>query len=144
MSDNTALTLAQRRVQAYASESDDLMKRHAEAMECRDCEDFLRKGIETHNLLRSVEKVVRESDCEGISEFSPEAQDELDALYVSWLKPCEFAELWIASLRERGYTPDNLDEFRKACVIARDTVESRDWQLAVTESREVSSAEEPW
>ena len=144
MSDNLALSLARIRVHAYADASGELMKQHAEAMECRDCEDFLKMGIEAYQWLQRAEDTMREADYAGIFEFTRETRETLDTLYVAWLKPCEFAEKWIASLNNRSYFPDNLSKFRDACERAQESVQNRDWQNRATNTRVLGTAEESW
>lgn len=144
MSENLALKIAHRRVHAYADESDELMQRHAEAMECRNCEAFLKMGIDAFKWVRRAEETIREADYEGISELTPEVQKALDLLYTAWMNPCEFAERWILSLANRGYVPENLEKFRNACEEAEGTIERRNWQRKATAARALNSAEEAW
>jgi hypothetical protein len=144
MAENLALTLAHRRVHAYADESDELIRRHAEAMECHDCEDFLKKGIDAFKWLRRAEETVREADYEGIRETTPEIQESLALLYAAWMTPCEFAERWISSLAMRGYTPGNVEKFRSACEEAEETLQRRSWQSRANAARALNSAEEEW
>jgi hypothetical protein len=144
MSDNMILNLAHHRVHAYAEQSDVLMRQHAEAMECRDCEVFLQRGIDANKWLRCAEESMREADKEGIFTFSQEIQDTLDALYLAWINPCEFAERWIQSLAERGYQPENRDDFRRACEETKDLLERRDWQKKAANARVLSTSKEPW
>lgn len=144
MADNLALMIAHRRVHAYADESDRLMQRHAEAMECRDCEEFLKKGMDAFKWLRCAEETMREADYEGLYEMTAEVRSALDRLSAAWLTPCEFAETWISSLAERGYAPDNLKEFRETCEEAEDLVQRRHWQNQATAMRALNSAEEVW
>lgn len=144
MSKNILLSVASKRVHSYIGESDDLMGRHSQAMECRDCEDFLKHGIDTFKWLHSAEKFLREADYQGISEFDREVQESLKRLYIEWLRPCEFAEKWIASLEKRGLRPDNLKLFRDTCDQVRDIVQRRDWQNRATHARVLSTAKEDW
>lgn len=144
MADNLALIIARRRVHDYATESHELMQNHAEAMECRDCEDFLAKGIDAFKWLRNAEDTMREADYQGVFEFSEPIQQALDALYEMWLVPCRFADTWIESIAARGYVPDNLKKFREACEEADYTVQHRDWKKKATKARVSSSAEEEW
>ena len=141
MADNLALRLAQRRVHSYA---DEVLQHHAHAMECRDCELFLQKGIDAHRWLSQAEETMRESDAEGIFSFSREMQDALGTLYQTWLGPCAFAEQWIDDLLKRNFHPDNLEDFRRVCDEVRDIVERQDWQTRTRKSRIIHHAEESW
>ena len=110
-----ALRIARERVGRYRDESDDLMRRHAEAIDCRDCEDFLQLGIEAFNWLGRADQTIRQEVFAGRLEHDPEVDSALAALYSEWLKPCGYAEHWVAVQRERGFRVDNLEEFRKCC-----------------------------
>jgi hypothetical protein len=144
MTGNLVLNLAHRRVRAYSEETDRLIGDHHEAMHCRDCEDFLQNGIDTLLRIRRAEETLREADYEGIFAFDAATRSAVGALYRTWLQPCEFAETWIAELREMGHVPDNLDEFRAACEFAKDAVAQVDWQERATRARALTSSEEPW
>lgn len=144
MTENLTLRIAQNRVRAYTDESDDLMKRHEEAMECCDCEDLLQIGIDAHKWLRRAEDTMREAVYLGLFEFTHEVKETLDILYAAWLEPCEFAEKWILFLDKREYIPDNLAAFRNACEKVEDTLQHRDWQNLATSTRASSEAEEVW
>ena len=144
MSDNLALMIARRRVQAYKNESDELVQRHAEVRESRDCEAFLAQGVEAFKWLKNADDTMRKADYQGVFEFSRDLRQAVDLLYQAWLIPCEFAESWIASLANRGYAPDNLSRFRSACEEAEFIVQQRDWQNAATASRVLASSEEEW
>ena len=135
MSNNLTLSMARKRVREYAAETDSLMANHAEAMECRDCEEWLKRGIDAQFWLCRAEEIMRAADEDGLCEFDTEMRRALDCLYEMWLRPCEFAETWIASLATRGYTPDNLGEFRDACDMARDIVERRHWKNVAGNAR---------
>lgn len=113
-------------------------------MECRDCEDFLRKGVESARFLRIAENIFRDADYRGISPFDDDIRSAIESLYVAWFNPCDFAEKWIADLGARGYTPDNVATFRQACEEMRDAIERKDWLSHATNARVVSLAEEPW
>lgn len=99
------------------------MARHAEATECRDCEDFLRMGIEAFDWLARADEAIRSAVYSGAMAFDPECDSTLAALYSEWLKPCEYAERWIAIQQNRGFHVDNLEEFRRCCQEARAIVE---------------------
>ena len=110
--DNLALRTARKHVQNYSYESDDLMLRHAEAIDCRDCEDLLQLGIDAFKWLGRADRVIRSAVYRGLAEYDPSLDVALAALYAEWLKPCTFAEGWIAQQEQRGFRVDNLAEFR--------------------------------
>jgi hypothetical protein len=144
MPNDVLLELARRRIEAYAGETCELMRRHAEAMACRDCEDFLRLGIDAHKWLRRAEETLREAAYEGLLDFGPELHAAIDALNDAWLQPCEFAERWIAALAAGGYFPENLNEFQAACESVRDRAERRDWQVRASRPRVLHATDEDW
>jgi hypothetical protein len=144
MRDNILLRLAHLRVHDYADESTDLMKRHEDAMECRDCEDFLKKGIAASKFLRMTDDIFREADAKGLASYDDEIRNAVQSLYVAWFNPIESVENWVQYLAARDYVPDNLEEFRKTCEEMRELSERRDWQARATSSRVLSSAEESW
>ena len=138
---NFVLDIATRRVHRYA---DDLMRDHAQAMECRDCEEHLQQGIDAYKWLRRAEETLREADYEGILTFSKDLEMAIDTLYKAWLGPAEHAERWIKALRQKGYTPDNLNDFREICEDVKEIVGGREWGSKATKARASASAVEPW
>jgi hypothetical protein len=140
-SQSIAFKSARRHVRFYARQSQ-LMERHEEAMECRDCEDFLQLGIDALKWLQRAEEELRLSVYSGERLNSVELSDGLDRLYHVWLMPVHSAEQWIAAQAARGYTPDNIHEFRHACEQAREIVENRDWSRVSECSRSIQPAED--
>ena len=91
------------------------MLRHAEAIDCRDCEDLLQLGIDAFKWLGRADRVIRSAVYRGLAEYDPSLDVALAALYAEWLKPCTFAEGWIAQQEQRGFRVDNLAEFPSSC-----------------------------
>ena len=110
--DTLSYRVACRHVDLFADESE-LMKQHFEAMECRDCEDFLQLGIDAFRWLVRADEIIRSNVYQQKADYDPELDQALETLFVRWLEPSEFANEWIASLLSREFTPDNLDQFRK-------------------------------
>jgi hypothetical protein len=144
ISNNVALDLARHRVQAYADESVGLMAQHTEAMDCRDCEDFLKLGVDAFQWLTRADDMLSAAAHDGLLDFTPELRAALGELYESWLRPCDAAERWIATLEQAGFTPEHLAEFRAACEVARNNVERQQWQEVTARARQTASADEPW
>ena len=144
MSDNLTLAVARNRIRQYADESAELMQHHAEAMECRDGEEFLQRGIEALHWLIRAEEVMRAADADGLWPFDPNVRGVVDQLYVAWLEPKDFAERWISSLEHRGLIPDNVRAFRAACELCSDMAERRDWMALTANIREQCFAAEDW
>lgn len=111
--DFLAFKTAEQHVHSYADTSSDLMAKHAEAMDCRDCEAFLQIGIDAFDWLMRADRVIRMAIYRGDRDFDPKIEDALRLLCKLWLKPCEFAKQWIALQQQKGYDIDNLAEFRR-------------------------------
>lgn len=109
--DLLAVRNAKQHVQSYAQEFD-VMACHKEAMDCRNCESFLQMGIDAFEWMIRADRAVRMAIYRGDKDFDPDFEVAMSELCKSWLKPCEFAESWIAIQLERGYEIDNLSEFR--------------------------------
>ncbi|MBW3538844.1 MAG: hypothetical protein KY476_01100 [Planctomycetes bacterium] len=139
MSDNLVLRLARHRLQEYADDAE-LMRQHAEAVECRDCEEFLQAGIDTFRFLRTAEELLREADWRGLHPMTPETREALHFLYAAWVEPCEDTKCWIRILSERGFKPDNADEFNRVSDEAHELLERSDWQRRATHARVLASA----
>ncbi len=114
---------ASRHVRRYTNESEDLMRRHAEAIDCRDCEDFLQLGIDAFDWLNRADESIRRAILNGRAEYDPKAERTLLEMYARWLRPCEHAERWIAVQAKRGFHVDNSGRFRECCVDVRAIVE---------------------
>jgi hypothetical protein len=113
--DYLAFRNAQKHVQSYSQESQDVMARHAEAMDCRNCEAFLQMGIDAFEWLMRADRAFRMAVYRGEKEYDPENEKSLRNLCKNWLGPCDVAEQWIETQLTRGYEIDNLVEFRE-CV----------------------------
>ena len=121
---DSSLLIAEQRVRAY-SERDALMEQHAQAVNCRDCEDLLQCGIEAHQWLRKADETLREAARAGF-DVGEEAREALDLLYRTWLRPCEHAERRIREQQELGFTVAHLDRFRDACEFVRRQVRKQE------------------
>jgi hypothetical protein len=113
-------------------------------MECRDCEDWLWKGINSLRQLVDAETLMRNADSEGLLDFDDELRGGLDAIYRVWLGTCAGADKWIESLNSRGLVPDNINEYRKSCEEAKSIVESRQWTNIARTARVTNSSKESW
>ncbi|MFO1019106.1 MAG: hypothetical protein U0903_00175 [Planctomycetales bacterium] len=144
MSENVALKLAEVCIHEYADESRDAWKDHAEAMNCRDCEEFLQKGINAFKFLRYAEEVMRQADYRGIEPFTGDLRETVGRLYRAWFGPCEMAEQWIETLGGQGYFPENLKAFREACDQVQEIVDQQEWHVRAAHARNLRSSDEPW
>lgn len=122
--DLLAMRTAKKHVDNYVHEHNSVMQRHYEAMDCRDCEDFLKLGIDAFNWVINADCRLRIAVGEGAVDDADELEEMLEELCKGWLAPCDFAEAWIARLDSKKYVPDNLDEFRKCCERMKGIVKS--------------------
>jgi hypothetical protein len=110
--DYLALRNAKNHVHSYNEESQDLMQRHTEAIDCLNCEAFLQMGIDAFDWIIRADRVIRLAIYRGDREFDPTTEAALHELCKNWLLPCKFAESWIAIQQQRGYEISNLSQFR--------------------------------
>ena len=128
--ESLALRTARNRIRDYQDESTDLMNKHAEAMDCRDCEAFLQLGIDAFRWLARADEMIRASVYGSVREYDSELDVAIATLYAEWLRPCDFAEAWIARQEERQFRVDNLEEFCRCCSEVRAIVEANEGLLA--------------
>ncbi len=109
-----ALRTARKHVQNFERESTAavVMQEHHDAMECRNCEDFLQLGIDAFHWVMNADCRMRVAVSEGDVAADDSFELLLLALCSQWLVPCAFAEQWIARLEADGFKLDNAEEFR--------------------------------
>lgn len=105
---------------------DAVMRDHLEAMDSFDCQETLDRGIQALAWLERAEQTVVSAEEDCLVEYSPVVHELIDRLYRTWLNPCHQAEAWATRVLERGYSIDNLPEFRKSCARARTWIENAD------------------
>ena len=120
MSSDLSFELAQKHTQSFA---ENVLHEHHDAMQCRDCEEMLEAGITAFKWIVIAEKVLREADQNGIMDLTLETENAITALWEYWIKPVEKAEQLIAQTLEKGFVPDNMNEFRNVKTIAIETFE---------------------
>lgn len=103
---------ARKTVREFAEHSS-VIRDHHDAMECRDCEDFLERGIHAFESLIRADQFFRLAVAEGSLEYDPVIEDALEKLFRVWLDPCDRAYKWVDSLHQRGLEIDNLDTFKR-------------------------------
>ncbi len=142
--ETVALKAAQEQVDFYSSQTSELLSRHDEAMECRDCEDLLELGIGAFKWISRAEESWRSKIYDGEAAFDSETDKALTTLYEAWLRSYECAEQNIGAQIQRGYYPDNLDKFRACCEEVRDIVEQRALAEAARQTRLNCPDENSW
>lgn len=125
-----ALRTAQLHVSNYEAESA-LMAAHQETLECLDCEAFLELGIDAFNWLLKATKVVRTVALREESDSIERAEASLRTSRKAWLGPCDLAEKWATVQLERGFSIENLEQFRNCVLIMRQIVADDDRRDAV-------------
>lgn len=126
---NFALRTARRRVDDFANQLA-VIRQSREAMECRDCEDYLQLGIDAFNWLKRAndqwEEAKSDFDSENRRDISIEMADQaIRQLYFVWLRSSEEAKKRINVQVGRGYVVDNRDEFESCVEQVREIVEQR-------------------
>jgi hypothetical protein len=110
--DSIALRVASRHVDSFGQESDLIMALHYEAMECLDCEAFLKLGIDAYQWIIDADRDFRKAICK-----SPESVDfarieaYLNELCRAWISRSEEAVERIKTQMERGHIVGNAAEF---------------------------------
>lgn len=140
------LQIARSRIEEYehASASESIAKESERAQDCMDCEEFLDKGIAALHWLERSEEVFSEASVRFDFDFSPELLEAVEALHETWLRPCDFAEKWIAKCMANGYEIRNLATFRDCCARAREWLERDSYYKQSKAAREQRFAEEAW
>jgi len=105
--------------------TEQLLKDHEEAMECRDCEDFLRLGIEAFQWLRKAHQNIQDDVYQGRSVYDAHVEHAITKLYQRWLKPYNTAERWMKNLKDQGFELDKAVDFARCCHEASAILEER-------------------
>jgi len=142
MSENICIGVAERRVSAYANESDSIINQHHEAMDCRACEEFLQQGIDAFVWIKESDKFLREADYQGVSEYTPERQKAIACLYEKWLETCKSAQNWIDRNLSRGFEIDDLDKLRQSCEEVEEIIQNQTWIESAKRASLLSSVNE--
>lgn len=138
---------AREHIRAFAGEGDCLIDRHNEAMECRDCEAFLQMGIDAFNWLVKADLVLRKAAADGDFSYTQDVDEKLKHLAKWWLRPTKVAEEWIKVQQQRGYSLENLQEFRKCCeeiraIVAFNELEGEELPATLIPLRDSAIAEQ--
>jgi hypothetical protein len=131
-----ALRAARQHVVNFTDESEIVIKNHLEAMECRDCEDILQLGIDAFHWLNRADEYIRGAVYNGM-EYDADSDEAIRELFKCWLRPCDPVNKWIDTQIQRGYHPENLDEFRKCEKEVRSIVKSLDADVMTDAMRDL-------
>lgn len=145
ISESLELRIARSRIESYEHDADEAIVRASnQAQDCLDCEAFLNKGIQALEWLERYEQALVEATTEGIVEMTPDLEDGLEVLHSAWLRPCDFAEKWIAKCVQNGFEVKKLAMFRDCCERAREWLDRNDSYKKSKALREECFSQEPW
>jgi hypothetical protein len=139
MSTDLSLQLAQKFVEEYENRYDEIMRRHCEAMECRDCEEFLLQGLNAFRWLRHAEETLRQAAAENLCttpedmELLKTATESLNTLFAVWLRPRADAEKRIANLAGQ-FDVAHAKDFRDACEYVQRKIQKLEMQNAIEDA----------
>lgn len=136
MHDCLELQIARSQMDRFEHVADPLMQDVYQAEDCRQCEEFLQKGITAFDSIARAEQVIFLADNEGIIDCSPELLLLVKELYARWLGPCKRADAWIERVEANGFVVDNLAKYRDCCEAVQDWLEHNEWQDLSRAARE--------
>ena len=123
---DTVFDLARTTTQDFAF-TDSVLQDHAIALECRDCEEMLERGLRAYKWLMTCDESRQAADARGLLDYRGELYEEVTNLFRQWLESARQAERWILRLEQQCYTPANLSQFLEARESVVTTIEDRDW-----------------
>lgn len=95
----------------------------------RQCEEWLRSGIDAYKWLARSEEAARLADAEGLAELTPAADAAIAGLYQRWLTQYDLAESWIANVLREGHSLASLREYQECGSLVRDWLEQHEFYL---------------
>lgn len=96
-------------------EDEGWMKDHQRAMECRDMEDTLKRGMKWFELFVKIDEVLRPLALRDKDVARGTAAIKIIRdLFQWWLGPCERVEKEILQLEHDKFPPDGREQFRAA------------------------------
>lgn len=88
---------------------------HHEAMECRDCEDFLLAGVQAFHWIKSADTRFRSAlykDQVSVAD-ALEIEAELENYIRTWSQKSHDADDWVKKLKSLHFKVEHLAEFEK-------------------------------
>jgi hypothetical protein len=138
------LQVARNRVRGFAESFEELSERPNHNGDSRDCEEFLRRGIDAFEWLRRCEEMLREADYAGVATLHAATQEAIGMLYTTWLDSCGGGLQWLDRLESRSLQVEHADRFREICDDVNDIVASRQWLRLADTARTLATTSEPW
>jgi hypothetical protein len=118
--------LLTRQLEAY---EEGWQKDHADAMRCRDFEEFLAVGVAVFRALAQVDAARRQRIARGLEEPSPEDDRELLDHFRRWLATARLVREELRSLEDQFEAVDGSAEFCRCVKEAREIV--AEWVPAI-------------
>lgn len=146
MSEPLEIALARFEVEQYAdiADEDAVVRESKQAQDCFDCEEFLEKGIQSFTSIECGERTLYRAHTAGLIDLTPELETAIEVIRRRWLRPCTFAEAWIANCEKNGYQVRNATEFRSSCRRAKEWFESAAEFERAKAIRDEQLMQEPW
>ena len=117
--ENEVLTLAHKRIDAFAAEVDSGVESwkalHGEAMACRDLDVTLQRGIALYDAFVTTYDEMWTAEIAGKIEHSDARDAAFRKLFEMWLVPCKLVETAIIE----GYEDEALDAARRLVQIEK-------------------------
>jgi hypothetical protein len=95
---------------------DDVINLHRHAMDCQDCEDLLKIGIEAFQWIVRADQVLRQN-LDSIQD--PTIFEDIDQLVLQWLRPVQKVQRLIDKHQKRNFELDHLSEFLECVETAK-------------------------
>lgn len=91
---------------------------HEEAMECRDLEDLIRRGLGLFHVVRLADESWSRKVQSGAAKFNPKFARDINSAYKWWLEPCDEVLAEIQRV-ERSFPVEGAGEFLRCYRLAK-------------------------
>lgn len=110
---------------AYLADAEEVWKQdHQAAMQCRELETVLAKGLHIFTIIRSSDENWSKKVCGGAAVFDAHQVREIRKMYEWWLGPCDGLLDQIARMEAMLYAVEHAAEFRKSVSFARSVTQT--------------------
>ncbi len=123
---DTVFDLARSTTQDF-SFNDSVLQAHQIAMDCRDCEEVLDRGLRAYKWLMTCDETRQAADACGLIDYRGELYEEVTGLFRQWMDSARHTQEWIRRLEQVRYAPANLPKFLDAIESVIATIEDREW-----------------
>ena len=121
--------------------SDQLLRDHSQAIEARDCENFLKLAIEAFHWLEEARADIREDILAGRLIYDRQGEASITELYEKLVAVCTGVENWVQTQLARGHALENLQQFRACRAEAEDILETRQLHHLAENARQAIAEE---